>query len=303
MPEDTTHQNLPEETEQVLPEHDETTTTIQKKDPPLLLLQQSTKATTVLHRKCIVLLLTIITFIMSLSIMFAVVYLLYTQQYDCEGLLGLPKLQHAIVVGLVVVFLVSNLVTYFTPRVLFPGILLVVIPLIIMLMVGLGLVGAYESEARKIPGSPPWLKFKMRDDNGWPRIKTCIYETRVCKDLRERSYLLKSYDIIPHKLSSTQVGCCRPPPACKMEYVNATYWRRPTNMTSDSSEEENRDCNLWDNNESILCYNCYTCKGGYLKTLERKWLRLGAFLIAISLLLIIMHLLLFVATMYERYGG
>ncbi|CAH9140946.1 unnamed protein product [Cuscuta epithymum] len=260
-----------------------------------------------INKKFIVLILTILTFILSLPILFTLIYLLYTQQYDCEDLLRLPRLQYAIVIGLAVVFLVSNLVPYiFASRFPIPAIVIVTVPLIVMLVVGLGLVGAYQAEARKIPGSPPWLKSKMHDDNAWPAIKTCIYETRTCKDLIARSYLLKSFNFLAtDKLSSTEAGCCRPPLVCDMELVNVTYWRRPLKKKEDENggEYNNKDCNLWDNKESILCYNCNTCKEGFVKSLEGKWRRLGAFLIAISLLLIVSHLLLFVATMWERYGG
>ncbi|XP_019177855.1 PREDICTED: tetraspanin-15-like [Ipomoea nil] len=245
----------------------------------------------------------IMAFILSIPIMFIVIYLVYIGRYECENLLSLPRLQLAIAIFLAVVFVVSNLVVYFRSRFPITGVLVVMIPLLIILVVGLGLVGAYKVESRKILGSPSWLKSKLHDDDDWSGIKSCIYETRTCKDLISRSYLLKPYDFTPNKLSSIEAGCCVPPPICDMEYVNVTYWRIPANVTAESSDLYISDCNLWRNKESVLCYNCNACKDGYLRTLEEKWLRLGTFLITISLLLATSHLLLFVATMWKQYGA
>nr|GME03565.1 tetraspanin-15-like [Ipomoea batatas] len=256
----------------------------------------------IFHLRNIVNVVAIFAFILSIPIMFIVIYLVYIGRYECENLLSLPRLQYAIAVFLALVFVVSNLVVYFRSKTPMIGVLAVMVPLLIILVVGLGLVGAYKVESRKIPGSPPWLKSRMHDDDEWSGIKSCIYETRTCKDLISRSYLLKPYDFTPNKLSFIESGCCVPPPICDMEYVNMTYWRIPANATQESSDMYISDCNLWRNKESVLCYNCNACKDGYFRTLEEKWLRLGTFLITISLLLATAHLLLFVATMWDQYG-
>nr|GMC61147.1 tetraspanin-15-like [Ipomoea batatas]GMC68553.1 tetraspanin-15-like [Ipomoea batatas] len=196
----------------------------------------------IFHLRNIVNVVAIFAFILSIPIMFIVIYLVYIGRYECENLLSLPRLQYAIAVFLALVFVVSNLVVYFRSKTPMIGVLAVMVPLLIILVVGLGLVGAYKS------------------------------------------------------------GCCVPPPICDMEYVNVTYWRIPANATQESSDMYISDCNLWRNKESVLCYNCNACKDGYFRTLEEKWLRLGTFLITISLLLATAHLLLFVATMWDQYG-
>ncbi|XP_057459383.1 tetraspanin-15-like [Actinidia eriantha] len=252
--------------------------------------------------KHLILLLTILSFVLSLPVLFSIIWLSYMRQCDCEDLLRLPRLQVAIVVGLVVVFLVSNLVVYLRARFPVPGLLLVMVPLILMLTMGLGLVGAYKMESRTITGSPIWLKVKVDSENYWSNIKSCIYATRTCEDLESRSYMLKTHDFTRSKLSSIESGCCRPPSSCDMEYVNATFWRKEDKVVDDSTLN-NANCDLWKNEETILCYNCDACKEGFLKTLQGKWWKLGTFLVVMALLLISSHLLLFVATMWERYGG
>lgn len=86
-----------------------------------------------------------------------------------------------------------------------PGFLLVMVPLLVMLVVGLALVGAYDMESRRIPASPKWLRSKIEDDLYWNHIKTCIFETRTCDDLFSRSVTSKSYDFSMSKLTTIEV--------------------------------------------------------------------------------------------------
>lgn len=79
------------------------------------------------------------------------------------------------------------------------------VPLLVMLVVGLALVGAYNMESRRIPASPKWLRAKIVDDLNWNRIKSCIYETRTCDDLFSRSSAYQSYDFTISKLTSIEV--------------------------------------------------------------------------------------------------
>ncbi|KAM7511691.1 hypothetical protein LguiB_010566 [Lonicera macranthoides] len=244
--------------------------------------------------------ITLISFLLSLPVLFVIVWLLYVRSYNCEGLIKLPKLQLGITVGLVFVFLISNLVVYLRSRFPIPGLLIAMLPLIVMLTVGLALIGAFKMESTSIPGSPLWIKMKVINNNNWNNIKSCIYDTRTCDDLVSRSYALKSYDFTTSKLSPIEYGCCKPPASCEMEYVNATYWKIG-NKVMDSNNPYDNDCKLWENEESSLCYNCYACKQGFLRTLQSKWGKLGVFLVIMSLLLILAHLLLFVTTMWESY--
>ncbi|XP_027174068.1 tetraspanin-15 [Coffea eugenioides] len=252
--------------------------------------------------KIIVLSLTVLSFLLSFPILFSIAWLLYLRQYDCENLLDLPKLQLVIVIGLAIVFFVSNFVVKFGSRFPMLGLLLVVVPLILMLIVGLGLEGAFDMEARTIPGTPRWLEFRVDNDYNWKDVKSCLYATTTCRELALRSYTTKSFDFTASKLSSIESGCCLPPTSCGMEYVNATFWRKE-DSTLDSSNPLERDCDLWKNDETILCYNCQACKDGFLKPLLGKWQNIGTFLIVMAALLSASHLLLFISTMLEQLRG
>ncbi|KAF8389298.1 hypothetical protein HHK36_025991 [Tetracentron sinense] len=245
--------------------------------------------------------LTIFSFILSLPVLALVIWLLYMKDYDCEILLRLPRLRIGIGIWMIFVFLISNAVVFCRSRFPMPGLVAVMVPLLVMLIMGLALVGVSRTESRAIPASPMWLKLKIHDNNNWNNIKSCIYDTHICDDLVSRTSSLKSYDFSLKKLSSIESGCCKPPTSCVMEYVNATFWEKEEDEATDKSYPYDRDCESWNNDQSRLCYNCYSCRQGFLTTLQRKWTRLGIFLVVMAILLVIAHLLLFVATMWERY--
>ncbi|KAK4431917.1 Tetraspanin-15 [Sesamum alatum] len=239
----------------------------------------------------------LLTFLLSIPFLFEAIWLLYVQQYDCEGMLkNLPRLQIGIAVGLFCVFLVSNVVVYLRGRwTLAPGLIVMQIALVLMFVIGLTLRGSFEGETRQIPASPGWLKLEVDDDGTWNNIKSCLYDTRMCRDLMSRSY-----NPNPTHLSPIEAGCCDPPSICGMEYVSMGYWAKP-NGTTTTEGAYDRDCEVWGNDERVLCYDCRSCKRGLVKALEGKWLRVGKFLVVMSLLLMIFHLLLFVTTMWEQH--
>ncbi|KAL2502359.1 Tetraspanin-15 [Forsythia ovata] len=212
-----------------------------------------------LKSKKIVLPVALITFLLSIPVLFSAIWLLYIRQYDCEGLLkNLPRLQIGIGIGMLLIFFLSNAVVYTRTKFPVPGLIFIMMLMIVTLVMGLGIIGDFKMESRRIVASPRWFELKS--------------------------------------------GCCTPPTICEMEFVNATYWRRG-NIEIDSTIPYDRDCDIWQNDESMLCYDCNACKDGFVRTLEAKWLKLGTFLSVMSLLLMISHLLLFVATMWEQYGG
>ncbi|KAJ8750855.1 hypothetical protein K2173_016036 [Erythroxylum novogranatense] len=246
-------------------------------------------------------LVSIVTCILSLPILASAIWLLYMKDYDCEKLIKLPSLQTGLGIGLIFMFLVSNVAVFLRSRLPVPGLFMVMVPLIVILTMGLALVGANKLESGKIVATPMWFKRKIHQSHNWENIKACLYSTEICEDLASRSLALKGFDFSVKKLSFIEFGCCKPPEICGMEYVNATFWKRDGSRNMDNPYVS--DCNKWSNDPIKLCYDCDTCKQGFMKTMESKWWKLGLFLILTSLLLIVSHILLFVAVMWERYGG
>ncbi|KAJ6742952.1 TETRASPANIN-8-RELATED [Salix viminalis] len=240
-------------------------------------------------------------FVLSVLILASAIWLLYMKDYDCEKLLRLPRLQIGIGIGLIFVSLISSIAVLLRSRFPVPGFFLVMVPLIVMLTMGLALVGANKLESRRLMATPNWFREKVRHNENWENIKSCIYSTGTCDDLVSRSLNLKAFDFSIKKLSSIEDGCCKPPSICQMEYVNATFWTKVEGAV-DESQQRYRDCATWQNDQSILCYNCGSCRHGFVRVMESKWRNLGVLLILMGLLLIIAHILLFVMVMWEHYN-
>ena len=150
--------------------------------------------------------LSIITFVLSVLILASAIWLLYMKDYDCEELLWLPRLQIGIGIGLIFISLISNIAVLLRSRFPVPGFFLVMVSLIVMLTMGLALVGANKLESRRLMATPKWFREKVRHNDNWENIKSCIYNTGTCDDLVSRSLNLKAFDFSIKKLSSIEVG-------------------------------------------------------------------------------------------------
>lgn len=149
--------------------------------------------------------LSVFTFLLSIPMLAAVVWLLYMRGYDCEELLRLPQLQIGIGVALIFAFLASNAVVLLRSRIPVAGFLMAMVVLIVMFTAGLALLGAYKMESRRVLASPAWLKSEVYNDREWNSIKSCIYDTGVCKNLVEKTLTVKSYDLSVKQLSPIEV--------------------------------------------------------------------------------------------------
>ncbi|KAH7674901.1 Tetraspanin/Peripherin protein [Dioscorea alata] len=248
----------------------------------------------------------ILSYILSLPLIATSIWLLYTRDYGCEELLRMPRLRFGMGLGLLMLFLLSNAVVSITSRrLLLPGFLLMVVSLIIMFTVGLALVGNYKMENRGVPASPLWLENRVGNEDVWINIKTCIFQSDICTDLTSRTVQLNSVEFSMNKYSPIESGCCTPPVLCGMGYVNATYWKpaqkNGVNNSKSSSYSEThvtpKDCNIWSNEPNQLCYNCQSCKSGFLKTIEQRWTRVGVFLIVMAVILFVVHVIRFLGLM------
>lgn len=137
---------------------------------------------------------------------------------------------------------------------------------------------------------------------------------RFSNNLRRPCSIFKPVEWL-HKLFwfvlMLQNGCCMPPETCNMDALNATFWYRrkdegpplETEVLYGGMVGILSDCELWRNDWSIMCYDCRSCKLGFVRAVRKKWWQLGVFLVVISILLLISHLLIFLATFWERFRG
>ncbi|CAN8253126.1 unnamed protein product [Cochlearia groenlandica] len=254
----------------------------------------------------------IFTFVLSLTLLGYAVWLLYMRSYECEDILGLPRVQTLASVGLLAVFVVSNVALFLRRKFPMPALVVMVVVLLLMMFMGLAYAGVGEMQNRRFPATRTWFKLKVMDDVNWNNIKSCIYDKGACNDLVYEFPQDKPYN--RRKMPPIKNGCCMPPETCNMDALNATFWYKSRKDQGPPLEMEmmyngmvdrvvTDDCDLWRNDWSVLCYDCISCKFGFVRSIRKKWWQLGVFLIVISILLLISHLLIFLATFWERFKG
>lgn len=103
-----------------------------------------------------------------------------------------------------------------------------------------------------------------------------------------------------------QSGCCKPPVECGFEFKNSTNWTVPKSGPA----VPDSDCNTWSNQQNELCFNCNSCKAGFLGNIKQQWKNLLIFNICLIVFVIIVYSTGCCASRnnrisrkYNRYGG
>lgn len=84
-------------------------------------------------------------------------------------------------------------------------------------------------------------------------------------------------------LLSVQSGCCKPSNDCGFTYEAPTQW------TNNGTTSTNPDCTAWSNDQSVLCYNCQSCKAGLLDQLKTDWKKVAIINIVFLIVLIVVY--------------
>ncbi|CAK7323164.1 unnamed protein product [Dovyalis caffra] len=132
-----------------------------------------------------------------------------------------------------------------------------------------------------------WLKNHFVNANNWDEIRSCLMDAHVCQTLVSTDPRVNQQvlDFYKTKLSPLQSGCCKPPTRCGFEYKNATFWIVPKSGVA----VQDPDCTTWSNEQNKLCYDCNSCKGGFLFNIKKEWRMLAIVLIFITIFLIILY--------------
>lgn len=130
-----------------------------------------------------------------------------------------------------------------------------------------------------INGFSPFLRSILANDKDWFRVKTCLTNKELCQGFRNHP-ATSPWDS-SHYL---ELGCCSPPKRCGFVQSNVTYWEIPESGFASQDEE----CQMWANSSSVGgCYDCDSCKAGYLTKFQMDWHADKGVFVAILLILIV----------------
>ncbi|GAB4853622.1 Tetraspanin-8 [Ancistrocladus abbreviatus] len=128
-----------------------------------------------------------------------------------------------------------------------------------------------------------WLQKRVGDTKDWNRIKSCLIDGKVCDSLKKENSTPAS-QFYAQNLSPIQSGCCKPSDDCNFQYVSPTVWNEGNATTS-----TNPDCKAWSNDPNTLCFNCQACKAGVLQNIKSDWKKVAVVNIIFLIFLIAVY--------------
>lgn len=239
--------------------------------------------------------LNIFSFLLSVPVLGAGIWLANRADTDCEKFLEKPLIALGVflmvvsIAGLVGACCRVSWLLWFYLLVMFLLILLLLAFTVFAFVVtnkGAGeVVSGRGYKEYKLGDYSDWLQKRVNSTKNWNKIKSCLIDSKVCKAYAEKyasdTVVTQLYN---EQLSALQSGCCKPPDSCGFTYVSPIVWN--ANSTSTYTDS---DCSAWSNDSSELCYNCQSCKGGLLDNLKRDWKKVAIINIIILVILIIVY--------------
>ncbi|XP_059636025.1 tetraspanin-8 [Cornus florida] len=129
-----------------------------------------------------------------------------------------------------------------------------------------------------------WLQKRVSSTKNWNKIKSCLMDSKVCKSLIDNRANTQVQQFYLQHLSAIQSGCCKPADHCNFVYVSPTQWTK-----TNSSSSTNPDCDAWSNDQNVLCFNCQSCKAGLLDNIRSDWKKVAIVNIIFLIFLIIVY--------------
>ncbi|XP_055961867.1 tetraspanin-8-like [Mercurialis annua] len=131
-----------------------------------------------------------------------------------------------------------------------------------------------------------WLQKHFVGVRDWLGIHCCLVDEDVCDSFGNKLSVLPAAAVW-EVITPIESGCCRPPPQCGYKLKNVSYWEVPKSGLTSRDD----DCITWKNDEDTLCFNCDSCKAGFLLQLRQDLMILN-FLNTFFLIYLIIVLLL-----------
>lgn len=237
--------------------------------------------------------LNFVTFVLSIPILGAGIWLANRGSTDCEKFLEKPVI--AIGVFLMVVSIAGLIGACCRVSWLLWVYLLAMFLLIVLLFCftvfafvvtnkGVGEVVSNRGyKEYRLGDYSHWLQKRVENTGNWRKIRSCIMDAKVCKSLADDSVNKVADTFYQENLSPIQSGCCKPPTSCGFTYVSPINWKGVANTTTDP------DCSTWSNTETQLCYDCNSCKAGVLANLKHDWRKVAVVNIVMLIFLVVVY--------------
>lgn len=126
-----------------------------------------------------------------------------------------------------------------------------------------------------------WLQRRVNKTSNWEKIQSCLSDSKFCDGLRNAYPTEAQFNNA--SLSPIQSGCCKPPTGCSCKFVNATYWEDCSKPTYDT------DCTTYSTNSTQLCFSCNSCRAGVLQNISKDWRKVAKVNIVMLVFLIIVY--------------
>ncbi|CAN0902491.1 TET11, partial [Linum grandiflorum] len=149
----------------------------------------------------------------------------------------------------------------------------------------------------KIYNLDGWLRRNYANQENWVGIRSCLVDAQICRNVVAADEQSPVVDFVKKRLSSTQSGCCTPPPSCGFAMKNATIWIPPKNWTAGGTTD--RDCSTWSNKQTELCYECESCKAAFVSSIKRQW----RILAIVNVCVLIFAITVYVIGCYARFSN
>ncbi|GAB4838177.1 Tetraspanin-8 [Ancistrocladus abbreviatus] len=239
-------------------------------------------------------LLNFLTFLLSVPILGAGIWLSRKASTDCEKFLEKPIIALGVflmlvsLAGLIGACCGVNWLLWLYLVVMFLLILLLFCFTIFAFVVtnkGAGEVLSGKGyKEYKLGDYSNWLQKRVNNTKNWNRIKSCLIDGKVCESLKEENGTTAS-DFYAKNLSPIQSGCCKPSDNCNFQYFSPTVWNKVNTTTAST----NSDCDAWSNDSNMLCFNCQSCKAGVLQNIKSDWKKVAVVNIIFLVFLIIVY--------------
>ncbi|OIV99831.1 hypothetical protein TanjilG_26169 [Lupinus angustifolius] len=126
-----------------------------------------------------------------------------------------------------------------------------------------------------------WLQNRVTGRT-WKKIRSCLVASKYCSNFNKHHGQDNIAMFNKQKLSPVESGCCKPSNECGFTYISPTKWTKTRNVTL-----ANPDCNAWNNDPNILCYNCQSCKAGFLQNIKKNWKKVSIVNIVFLIFLVV----------------